>query len=272
MEDYNFTIVGFDDNPYNLDIQMEQLDESKSVSTGLSSRNLCGASASFDYDVLSPCFSPASNTKFKFEKSKIFKVMIVGSTGTGRHSLINSAFRENIGSEKKIRNPFNLVIKHQKQDGCLNTFKFWLRDPSDKKMESLIKIYKKSINLYVFVYKVEDYRNTDIETLLQTHKGLIYELLVTDREEVYVTSAVTLLLRILSKAYVKISKEQTINKKWVRIYRFKENALRRDEENIISRTGECFPWNPLEGRGLRHFYILVVYRMQRSALYAFFIK
>jgi len=136
MEDYNFTIVGFDDNPYNLDIQMEQLDESKSVSTGLSSRNLCGASASFDYDVLSPCFSPASNTKFKFEKSKIFKVMIVGLTGTGRHSLINSAFRENIGSEKKIRNPFDLVIKHQEQDGCLNTFKFWLRDPSDKKMES----------------------------------------------------------------------------------------------------------------------------------------
>jgi len=135
---------------------------SQSQCTGLSSRNLCGASASFDYDVLSPCFSPASNTKVKFEKSKIYKVMIVGSTGTGRHSLINSAFRENAGSEKKIRNPFDLVIKHQEQDGCLNTFKFWLRDPSDKKMESLIKIYYKSINLYIFVYKVEDYRSFEL--------------------------------------------------------------------------------------------------------------
>ena len=56
-----------------------------------------------------------------------------------------------------------------------------------------------------------------------------------------------------------IEEAQTINKNWVRIYRFKENALRRDEENIISRTGDCFPWNPLEGRGLRHVYILVRY-------------
>ena len=55
--------------------------------------------------------------------------------------------------------------------------------------------------------------------------------------------------------------EAQINRKWVRIYRFKENTLRRDEENIIPRTGECFPWNLLEGRGLRHFYILVMYRM-----------
>jgi len=43
-------------------------------------------------------------------------------------------------------------------------------------------------------------------------------------------------------------------------YKFREYTLKRNKEEIISRTGECFPWNPLEGRGLRHIYILV-YRM-----------
>ena len=46
------------------------------------------------------------------------------------------------------------------------------------------------------------------------------------------------------------------------IFRHRENALR-----IVSRTGECFPWNPLEGRGLRHLYIFIMYRMAQILLF-----
>ena len=49
----------------------------------------------------------------------------------------------------------------------------------------------------------------------------------------------------------------TLNKKIndLDFYNSREYTLKRNKEEIISRTGECFPWNPLERRGLRHIYL-----------------
>lgn len=102
-----------------------------------------------------PMVSSELKSLVNVERTRMYKAMIVGQAGVGRHRLLNAGFG-NTHEEGKLRNTFDLVIKHQNQGGCANTYKFWLRDPSDEKIEPLIKVYYKSINLYIFIYRIDD--------------------------------------------------------------------------------------------------------------------
>jgi len=150
-EDLKVTYFYFDDN------QNDVHDENTSFSTRGSSRNLSGTSGSLESDFFSPCLSPTLSLDLKTQASRVYKAMIVGLTGTGRHSLVNKVFQDKKHDQgKKIRNPFDLVIKNQEKDDVSNTFKFWLRDPSDEKIEPLINVYYKSIDCYIFIYKTDN--------------------------------------------------------------------------------------------------------------------
>jgi len=89
----------------------------------------------------------------------LYKVMIVGSMGTGRHTIIDSLFKEESKEKKgepKLRNALDLLIRSRKEKGEVERFKFWIRDPSYQKFDPLIKVYYKSIDYYVFLYKACD--------------------------------------------------------------------------------------------------------------------
>lgn len=160
-EDLSVTYFYFEDSaPVHLDNQNDAHDDITSFSTKGSSRNLSGTSGSLDNDFFSPCLSPTLSLDLKTKCSKVFKAMIIGLTGTGRHSLLNHVFPDKKPDQgKKIRNPFDLVIKNQEKEDVSNTFKFWLRDPSDEKIDPLINVYYKSINCYIFIYKTDNPRS-----------------------------------------------------------------------------------------------------------------
>lgn len=120
-------------------------------STGYTSRTLSAGSTS-ECDGWSPFYVKAG-------KTRVVKVMAIGQAGTGKHCLVDTVFGEEAQKKMGFTSPFDLVIKHQEQEGCSSTFKFWLRDPTDEKNEPLVKVYYRSINQYIFVYKVNDARS-----------------------------------------------------------------------------------------------------------------
>lgn len=119
--------------------------------TGYTSRTLSAGSTG-ECDGWSPFFNPY----VKAGKPRVVKVMAIGQTGTGKHCLVDTVFGEDAQKDMGFTSPFDLVIKHQEQEGFSSTFKFWLRDPTDEKNEPLVKVYYRSINQYIFVYKVND--------------------------------------------------------------------------------------------------------------------
>ena len=92
------------------------------------------------------------------------------------------------------------------------------------------------------------YQGGDFQSALQYAEKLC-KILAKNYEKSNVKTMQSLILlgQIYFDLQNHIEEAQTVNKKWVRIYRFKENVLRKNEENIISRTGECFPWNHWKG-------------------------
>jgi len=105
---------------------------------------------------------------------KLHKVMIVGGMGTGRHTIINTLFKEENTEKKdepKLRNALDLLIRSRKENGQTQRFKFWIRDPNCQKFDPLIKVYYKSIDYYVFLYK-----NTE-ENSLETVERSIQDVL-----------------------------------------------------------------------------------------------
>jgi len=99
----------------------------------------------------------------KIEKS--YKVMVIGGRNTGKHSLINALFAQT-GEDSDVlesnKNCFDLMIKHKEDFLSKKTYQFWIREVPDNRYTPLIQIYYKSVQMFVFVYSIDD-RNSFVQ-------------------------------------------------------------------------------------------------------------
>lgn len=100
-----------------------------------------------------------SNLK-SFEKiEKNYKIMVVGGRRAGKHTLVNSIFPESKKEDQLLENSENcldLIIKRKEDHYTCKKYQFWIRELFNDRYDSLIKIYYKSIQLFVFVYSLDD--------------------------------------------------------------------------------------------------------------------
>mmetsp|Transcript_17368 Transcript_17368/g.15283 ORF Transcript_17368/g.15283 Transcript_17368/m.15283 type:complete len:98 (+) Transcript_17368:316-609(+) len=84
------------------------------------------------------------------------KMMMIGARGTGRHTLLDLVFdgESSKNSNNDIRNVTDLIMKTRKSGNTETRYKFWIQDPCEKKIETLYRVYYKSIESYIFVFRL----------------------------------------------------------------------------------------------------------------------
>jgi len=152
-----------------------------STDTGSMSLSARGDSfMSYGENYLSKYCNSGFNNKAKANgedtTGKLHKVMIVGGMGTGRHTIINTLFKEENTEKKdepKLRNALDLLIRSRKENNQTQRFKFWIRDPNCQRFDPLIKVYYKSIDYYVFIYKSTE--ENSLETVERSIQDVLNE-------------------------------------------------------------------------------------------------
>jgi len=83
------------------------------------------------------------------------KFMVIGLSGTGRHTLVNSIF-DSQGKEGQcsLRQTMDLIIKTRKDDDCETKYQFWMRALNNNRFDGLIKVYYRNASVFLFVYSV----------------------------------------------------------------------------------------------------------------------
>jgi len=96
------------------------------------------------------CSSPESALK-----TVTRKFMVIGLSGSGRHSLVNSIF-DSKGKEgqSSIRQTMDLIIKTRKEEDCETKYQFWMRALNTNRFDGLIKVYYRNASVFLFVYSV----------------------------------------------------------------------------------------------------------------------
>jgi len=108
------------------------------------------------------------------ETTSLHKIMIIGTMKSGRHSLINTLFEEKISGNPDIRNALDLVTKSRVVGSVEQKFKFWIQDPTEEKLDPLIRVYLKSINTYIFIYNLTNRKSFEaLDTAIQKTKSQI---------------------------------------------------------------------------------------------------
>jgi GTPase SAR1 family protein len=84
---------------------------------------------------------------------KKFEVMIVGSRGAGKRSIISAMFPQ-ISMESSEKQPFDYICRRVCQDKIDSIFKFWtLETKTDLALQDyILPIYYKKIQFFMFVY------------------------------------------------------------------------------------------------------------------------
>jgi len=124
---------------------------------------------------------------------KLFRGMIVGAQGTGRHSLINAICPESSSDNQgsQFKQEFDLITRSIETETEINRLNFWLRETKeDQRYDSLVKMYYKSSPVFFLVYSVHD-KNTlealenEIKLIREAHpagKELLFVLVGNKRE------------------------------------------------------------------------------------------
>lgn len=145
-KDFNFTVK----SEYEKDV--ETLEDASQASTAESS--YCAS------PTLSPEFSPKAPVRTA-------NVMMVGPEEAGLHGLVDKLFDDQSSELQAANKKFDLVIKEHASPEQRYKLKFWIHDPSSKKHETIISVYYKTIQFYVFVYRPNDRQSFDclVETI-----------------------------------------------------------------------------------------------------------
>jgi len=84
------------------------------------------------------------------------KIMVIGSSGSGRHSLINLMF-DNKENQVSLRQTMDLMTKKTRKEEEFNVkYHFWMRSLNDTRFEGLVKVYYKSASIFLFGYSIVD--------------------------------------------------------------------------------------------------------------------
>lgn len=122
-------------------------------------------SDSFSYEKFDP-YNPAHQV------SK--KIMIIGSSSTGKYGLLNSTFCLN---KSKPQPPMNqaldLIIKDEQEHNMKIKYYLWIRNLDEKRFDDVVKVYYKNISLFVFVYSITDRGSFD--TVVANIKEILKE-------------------------------------------------------------------------------------------------
>lgn len=115
------------------------------------------------------CGSPVSGQVGARTSVKVANIMMIGSQQAGLYKLLDDSFQGEalVSSSSSAKRAFDLVIKEQQANDRQYKLKFWLHDPSAGKHETIISVYYKTIQYYMFVYRPEDREsfNLIVETI-----------------------------------------------------------------------------------------------------------
>jgi len=110
---------------------------------------------------ISDSISSIENELTKAEERSIKKIMMIGMPETGRYSLISNLFEEESKPYKKEENT-DVFIKKRKYGSEERSYKFWIRDPTNKNLDPLIKLYFENISTYLFVYSITNRNSFEV--------------------------------------------------------------------------------------------------------------
>jgi len=104
--------------------------------------------------------------------SRLFRGMIIGARGSGRHSLVN-AICPGEDNKAKMKQEFDLVTRTLETEKEVKRLNFWLRETKPgQRYDSLVKTYYKSCRVFFFVY---DFHNKESFEVLNNEIQLIRE-------------------------------------------------------------------------------------------------
>jgi len=91
------------------------------------------------------------------------KIMIIGSSGTGKHSLINSCFEDRKSKPlASLKQTMDLIIQDDVEDEVHTKYYFWIRTLRDQRYDEVIKVYYKNMSIFVFVFSITDKTSFEI--------------------------------------------------------------------------------------------------------------
>ncbi len=108
--------------------------------------------------------------------SRLFRGMVVGASGTGRHSLVNAICpEENNGAQRKQE--FDLIVRKLETESEIKRLNFWVRETKpEQRYDSLVKMYYKTCRVFFLVYNTHDKNtfevlNNEIELIRSANVG-----------------------------------------------------------------------------------------------------
>jgi len=110
--------------------------------------------------------------------SRLFRGMVVGASGTGRHSLVNAICPEEAsvnGVQRKQE--FDLIVRKLETESEVKRLNFWVRETKQgQRYDSLIKMYYKTCRVFFLVYNTHDKNtfellNNEIQLIREANVG-----------------------------------------------------------------------------------------------------
>lgn len=126
-------------------------DNSDGKSQVLTPTSYCSSGINFR-DSLWSNFSSESDGK----SIQIFKSMIIGAKGVGKHTLVHSMFEDSHENTYAPKHGFDFVCKGLPDEK--KKFKFWIKDScsESKGFEELYNFYYKTVSTFIFIYDAGD--------------------------------------------------------------------------------------------------------------------
>jgi GTPase SAR1 family protein len=85
------------------------------------------------------------------------KIMVIGSRGAGKHQTLNSAFQSQDGKDLvPLQQTMDFILKTEEEGSIQTKYHFWIRELNDHKFDSVIKVYYRTISMFIFMYSVTD--------------------------------------------------------------------------------------------------------------------
>lgn len=91
------------------------------------------------------------------------RIMIIGQKDVGRHSFVNNLFPDCPEEKYENRGPMDLMIKRVETDYSIVNYHFWMKRADDNNFQSVVDIYYKFIDLFIFMFSLTD--KTSFDTL-----------------------------------------------------------------------------------------------------------
>lgn len=103
------------------------------------------------------------------------KVMIFGSNGIGKHTLVHSSFCQTKNKVlPSLKQSMDLIIKDDEEEDIKLKYYFWIRTLDESRFDDVVKVYYRNISVFIFMYSVTDRRS--FETLTRSLKGIMSEI------------------------------------------------------------------------------------------------